>query len=322
MGMGCGDMTAIHSRMMNRRSVLALALCGALSCAAQGGIAPRSQRPAHPELLVSAAWLAGHLHDPHLVILCIAQNPAFYTEGHIPGARFLPLEELTAEQGNVLHGVPPIDSLRAAFENAGVSDDSRVVLYGERLGLLAARAFFTLDFLGQGNHAALLDGGLEAWKLEKLPLTTEVTAREKGKFTPKPAREVLVDLDAMRSLSREAASSSSLALLDARPPEEFSGARLSQDVSRGGHIPGAACLYWMNTLVSRENPVLKPVEELRHIFEAAGVKHGARVVTYCRTGVQSSMDYFVAKYLGYPVSMYPGSFFEWSRTDAPVEVRK
>ncbi len=93
-----------------------------------------------------------------------------------------------------------------------------------------------------------------------------------------------------------------------------------------GHIPGAACLYWMNLLESAANSVLKPEAELRRIFETLGAARnahtGARVVTYCRTGMQSSMDYFVAKYLGYEAAMYPASFYEWGRSDAPVLAEK
>ncbi|MFL6440137.1 MAG: rhodanese-like domain-containing protein [Terriglobales bacterium] len=46
---------------------------------------------------------------------------------------------------------------------------------------------------------------------------------------------------------------------------------------------------------------------------------GPQVITYCRTGMQSSLDYFVAKYLGYAARMYDGSFYEWSRSSHPVE---
>ena len=129
-------------------------------------------------------------------------------------------------------------------------------------------------------------------------------------------KEVVVDTAAVKKLSGLGSNS---ALLDSRPLEEFTGERLSEDVPKAGHIPGAMPLYWMENLVSRENPVLKPVEELRSIYQRAGVSPGGRVLTYCRTGMQSSFDYFVAKYLGYEANMYDASFFEWSREKLPVE---
>ena len=69
-------------------------------------------------------------------------------------------------------------------------------------------------------------------------------------------------------------------------------------------------------LVSKENPVLRPVAELRKLYEAAGATKDKTVVSYCRTGVQASHTYFVAKYLGYNVAMYDGSFLEWSNTES------
>jgi thiosulfate/3-mercaptopyruvate sulfurtransferase len=75
----------------------------------------------------------------------------------------------------------------------------------------------------------------------------------------------------------------------------------------------------MDMLVSRENPVLKPEAELRRMYAEAQAAPGRPLVTYCRTGMQSSFDYFVAKYLGYEPSMYDASFYEWSLKDLPAE---
>jgi thiosulfate/3-mercaptopyruvate sulfurtransferase len=65
--------------------------------------------------------------------------------------------------------------------------------------------------------------------------------------------------------------------------------------------------------------VLRPVDELRRMYQSTGAARGRPIVAYCRTGAQSSHAYFTAKYLGYDVTMYDGSFIEWSNaSDAPV----
>ena len=200
----------------------------------------------------------------------------------------------------------------------GLRNDAKIILYGERSGLLAARAYFTLDYLGLADRAALLDGGIERWRAEERAESVDVP-----KITPQSLKitihpEVLVSAKALEAALNELAKKNGAALIDARPHEEFTGERLSEDVSRAGHIPGASSLYWMNTLVSKENPVLRPTDELRNLYAQAGANN-ADVITYCRTGMQSSFDYFVAKYLGYKVSMYDGSFIEWSREGNVVE---
>ncbi len=279
---------------------------------AQTGSAPKLR----PEMLVTTAWLAEHLHDPDLVVLCIDSTPEFYAKGHIPGARQIKLSEIAVTRDGIPNELPPVEQLQRVFAAAGVSMNARVVLYGERLNLLAARAYFTLDYMGVAQRSSLLDGGIEKWKAEGRPLSTEVPAVKSAELTISLRPEVLVDTAALRALTKQ---KESFALIDARPAKEFSGKQLSEDVAKAGHIPGAKSLYWMDMLVSRENPVLKPEAELRRMYMELNATADRRLVTYCRTGMQSSFDYFVAKYLGYEPSMYDASFYEWSKKDLPAE---
>jgi thiosulfate/3-mercaptopyruvate sulfurtransferase len=273
--------------------------------------------PLRKEMLVSTDWLAAHLHDPDLVLLSVGVTPDFYNKGHIPEARQIRLGEIAVTRDGIPNELPPVEELRKVFTAGGVSNKSRVVLYGERLNLFAARAYFTLDYLGIAGRAALLDGGLDKWTAEHRPLSTE-TPRVKPtalKISLRPG--ILIDTAALRTLTEK--KRASVALVDARPTKEFTGEQLSEDVTKAGHIPGASSLFWMDMLVSRENPVLKPEAELRHMYEQAHAEPGQPLVTYCRTGMQAAFDYFVAKYLGYDPSMYDASFFEWSKKDLPAE---
>jgi thiosulfate/3-mercaptopyruvate sulfurtransferase len=311
---GGGKVIAVKERFrMFLRTIMPVALAllaGAPLRGQSGGAEPRLRK----EMLVSTEWLAERLHDPDLVILSVGATPEFYAKGHIPGARQVLLNEIAVTRDGIPNELPPAKELQAVFAAAGVSNSSRVVLYGERSNLLAARAYFTLDYLGVGERAALLDGGMEKWRAEQRPLSTEASPAEPGKLTIAPRPGILVDTPAMRSLAEQR-----VALIDARPIKEFSGEQLSEDVKKAGHIPGATSLYWMDTLVSRENPVLRPENELRRMYEQARAVAGQPLVTYCRTGMQSSFDYFVAKYLGYEPRMYDASFYEWSLKDLPAE---
>jgi len=270
-----------------------------------------------PEMLVTTGWLAENLNEPDVIVLCVNSTPEFYSKGHIPGARQIKLEDIAVTRDGIPNELPPVETLKHVFEAAGVSNSSRVVLYGERLNLFAARAYFTLDYLGVAARAALLDGGIEKWTAERRPLSTEIPQAKTTTLVVTPRPAILVDTKAMRELSQK--KPGSVALVDARPTKEFTGEQLSEDVAKAGHIPGAKGLYWMDMLVSRQNPVLKPEAELRRMYSAVNAKTDQPLVTYCRTGMQSSFDYFVAKYLGYDPSMYDASFFEWSEKDLPAE---
>ena len=293
-------------------AALFLALAG-LPLSARAGAAPKLR----PEMLVSTEWLAGHLQDKDLVVLCVGASPDFCAR-HIPGARQIGLEEIAVTRDGIPNELPPMDKLQKVFSNAGMSNSSHVVLYGERFNLMAARAYFTLDYLGIADHAALLDGGLEKWKAERRALSAETPIVKPAELKISPRPEILVDTAALESLTKK--TKGKLALIDARPTKEFTGEQLSEDVTQAGHIPGARSLYWMDMLVSRENPVLKPEAELRRMYAEMNARQDQPLITYCRTGMQSSFDYFIAKYLGYEPSMYDASFYEWSKKDLPAEI--
>lgn len=252
----------------------------------------------HPEMIVSAQWLSEHLNDPKVVVLHVGEKRSEFESGHIPGARFLALEDFIAGDEADL---PPVDKLKAAFEKVGVSNDSRVVIYTTSWYPMSGRAYYTLDYMGHGDHTALLDGGIEEWKLEKRPITKEETKIAVGNFTPHAHPEVQALLDEVKKISAE--PTKSVALVDSRPPKRYTD----------GHIAGAHPIYWQDTLVDAKNkPVFLPADKLKELFAARGIVPGEKLITYCEIGLQASHMYFVAKYLGYDAAMFDGSIHEWS----------
>lgn len=273
------------------------------------------------EMLVSTDWLAKHINDPKVFVIHVAADRKHYDDGHLPGARFLSSKEILTTRNGVANELPPVADLQKIFEQIGVGDAGRIVIYGENSGLLAARVYFTLDYLGHGDRAALLDGGIEKWKAGKLVVETQPVKTEPAKFTPRPRPQVIADLNAVRDLSWVSANvtDANVAIVDARPEEQYIG----NQTQRSGHIPGAASIYWLTHLVSRENPVMKPPSELSKLYEAAGLKAGQTAITYCNTGMQASHTYFTLKYLGYDAMMYDASFSEWSKAEGtPVATGK
>lgn len=261
-------------------------------------------------MLVSTDWLSQHLNDPKIVVLHVSGNRTAYDAGHIPGARFIAMSDLAITRDGIPNELPSTADLKKLFEAVGVSDDSRVVLYSDTSVLPATRAYFTFDYLGHGDQAALLDGGLEKWRSEGRTLTKDATAAAQGRFTPQPKPDLVVQMDAVKQMSSK--PSSPELLLDVRSAADFHG-------EKGSHIPGAVNAFWMDTQTSRDNQALKSDAELRKLYETLGVTPDKRVVTYCNTGMQASQSYFTLKYLGYDVRMYDGSMSEWNAKGGPVE---
>lgn len=265
-------------------------------------------------LIVSTDWLAKHLNDDSLVLLQVGEKEE-YLAGHIPGAQFISVTDISTPRGSGLTlELPSVAQLQAAFEKLGVTDKSRVVVYfGKDWVSPTARVFFTLDYLGLGDHASILDGGLPAWRAEGKPVTADLREPKPGHFSPQPNAKFVVDAAWVKASLNQPG----VMILDARTPKFYSGAEAGQ-MPRAGHIPSAKNIPF-SSLVEDSNK-FKSVEALRGLFDAAGVKQGDIVATYCHIGQQASLLYFAARYLGYEAHLYDGSFEDWShRPELPVE---
>jgi thiosulfate/3-mercaptopyruvate sulfurtransferase len=257
---------------------------------------------AHPEMLVSTEWLAAHLTDPKVVVLQAGgSDRGDYEKQHIPGARYLSSADFTTGHQGLMVELPSVEKLKQTFEDLGVSNDTRVVLYTTDWYPVAGRAFFTLDYLGHSN-TALLDGSLAKWKAEGRPMSTDVPQITKGSFTPRvnePARALLAD--AKTATTPQAP----VLLVDSRPLKRY----------KDGHLAGADHIFWEETVQNSQKPVFLQPEELQMLFASRGLAPGTKLITYCEVGLQASHMYFVAKYLGYDVSMFDGSFYQWNELE-------
>ncbi len=266
-------------------------------------------------LIVSTGWVAERLSSENLVLLHVG-NRAEYDATHIPGARYISLSMIGVRDENGLFlQMPPVAQLDSVFESLGVSDDSRIVVYfGKDWATPTARVFLTLDYLGLGSRASILDGGMPAWTAEGRPVTAEIPTPKRGALTPQPRQDVVAHADWLAANLEK----TSVAVIDARTSNFYSGARGGHGMPRAGHIAGAQSIPFP-TVLDDETLKFKNVDTLREMFRAAGAEPGDTVVTYCHIGQQASLVYLTARSLGYAARMYDGSFQEWSnREDLPV----
>ncbi len=269
-------------------------------------------------LLVSPEWLAAHRADPGLVILHVSMDKADYEREHVSGARWLDPHTLI-RNGPPGTELPSAETIDSVLEKLGVTDQSRIVYYGDTW--MAPRVFLALDYAGLGNRVALLDGGLPAYRAAKGLVTNETPTWTRGSVTVKAHPEIVVT----EGWLAEHLKDSGLALTDGRSPGEYAGSDLSERLPRSGHIPGAVNLPWEQTFTDGPAALngvpsrLKSRAELRKLFENAGFRDGKQLVTYCTIGLRASHLYFIARYLGLQPRIYDGSMSEWSRkTELPI----
>lgn len=262
----------------------------------------------HAEMLVSTKWLADHLNDSNVVVLHIADSHADYKRGHISHARYLAMNKLVDDKGQLNAELPPVEELQKTFSELGIGDKTQIVLYATNWFPNAARAYYTLDYLGHGDKTSLLDGGIEQWLAEDRPVSAEVPSFAAATFTPHVRENVRALFDEVKGVVDSKPGEEQEQIVDARPNRRYTS----------GHLGGSTNVYWQDTLVSPENPVFQSPEKLRALYASRGIVPGKKIVTYCEVGLQASHGYFLAKYLGYDAAMYDGSYQEWSAKNLPV----
>ncbi|HVS31275.1 MAG TPA: sulfurtransferase [Thermoanaerobaculia bacterium] len=270
---------------------------------------PLGAQTLRDDMVVSTEWLSGNLEN--VTLIEIGDRDSF-DSAHLPGAQLIERDNLVVRRGSIPNELPPVAALEALFSRVGAGNGGRIVLYS-RDPILAARAWFTLDYLGHAARASILDGGFAKWAGEGRETTTELTLVEPVMFHGRPNLTAVVPFKTMKSLVRwRQELASNLVMIDSRSPNQFRGVEAGPDVSRPGHIPGAVSVPWDENFTAGAVQRLLPERELRELYAESGVSHKSTNVAYCRTGMQAAVTYFVLRYLGYGGMLYDGSFVEWS----------
>ncbi|MCG7309495.1 sulfurtransferase [Brachybacterium sp. ACRRE] len=275
--------------------------------------APELQEYAHPEKLVTTAWLADHLGEDGLVVVESDEDVLLYDTGHIPGA--VKIDWHLDLNDPVTRDYVDGEGFAALMSRAGITSDTTVVVYGDKSNWWAAYALWVFELFGHAD-VRLLDGGRALWQSEGRELTREV---------PQPAATEYPVLErhdeASRAFRDDVLAFLGGQLVDVRSPQEYTGERLhmpdfpQEGAVRGGHIPGASSVPWAKA--AREDGRFKPRAELESVYlQEQGLDPAAPVIAYCRIGERSSHSWFALKYLlGFAdVKNYDGSWTEWGNS--------
>lgn len=263
------------------------------------------------DLLVSSQALSDRLDDPDLVVVDASwhmpstgrDGKSEYLAGHIPGARFLDIDEVAGhDQDGPPHMLPGAARFGAAMEKIGIGRGDRIVVYDNSPLRTAARGWFMLRHFG-ADRVAILDGGLEQWTREGRPLETGEAKPRHARFEAVARKSEVVGLgDILAGVGP---------LVDARGKGRFEGSEADPRPGiAAGHIPGARNIPYAS--LYNADGTFKSEAEIRRIFAEAGVDPNAPFTATCGSGVTANSLIFAARRLGNrETRLYDGSWSEY-----------
>jgi thiosulfate/3-mercaptopyruvate sulfurtransferase len=267
-----------------------------------------------PRTLVSTAWLARHLEDPDLRVIDASwylpdagrDARAEYAAAHIPGARFVDIDEVSDARSDLPHMVPPPEKFVSRMRGLGIGDGHQVVIYDGAGLFSAARLWWLFRYMGKSD-VAVLDGGLPKWLEEGRPVED----------VPPVVRDRHITVTRQNHLVRDVTQVAqdvklgSRQIVDARSPGRFRGEEEEPRTGlRRGHIPGSRNVHYRDLLSA--DGTMKPPAELRDVFREAGVDLSRPVVTTCGSGVTAAILSLALDRLGHADhALYDGSWSEW-----------
>jgi len=261
--------------------------------------------------LVSTEWLAANLGQPDLVAVDSSlfmpssgrDARAEFLAAHIPGARFLDVEELSDKSNPAPHMLPSAEEFGQAMAALGVNRDDRIIVYDNSPIRTAARGWFMVRHFG-AERVAILNGGLQKWSAEGRPTESGEPVSRPARFEAAERAGEVVSQDAIRG-------GLGTALIDARGKARFEGSE--PDPRPGvsaGHIPGARNLPF--AALYQDDGTFRSRDEIAQTFAVAGADPHAPFVATCGSGVTANSLIFAAHLLGNRATrLYDGSWSEW-----------
>jgi thiosulfate/3-mercaptopyruvate sulfurtransferase len=267
-----------------------------------------------PKTLVSTAWLAAHRSDPDLRVIDASwylpdagrDAKAEYKAAHILGARFFDIDEITDSRSNLPHMAPPPEKFVSRMRAMGIGDGHQVVVYDGSGLFSAARVWWTFRLMGK-TDVAVLDGGFPKWQAEGREVEDMPPVLRDRHITVSRQHALVKDVTQVA----HAAKLGEAEIIDARSAARFKGeAPEPRPGLRAGHIPGSKNVPYASLL----NPdgTMKPVADLRAVFEAAGVNLSKPAITSCGSGVTAAVLSLALERMGHKNhALYDGSWAEW-----------
>ena len=255
---------------------------------------------------VSVSWLKDNLSS---VILVDARTADEYKKSHIPGAINATWQEfanVTGKPGQPDWGtLLPKDKLVEKIGSIGIDGKKAVIVYADPSGWGEdGRIVWMLRMAGVAD-SKMLDGGWKVWKDAK-----NETSDDTPTITPVNFSITAMDENLNAGTEWVAENLTKVKVVDSRSEKEYGGAA-DYGEARGGHLPGAINIPFGSTFNS--DGTVKSTDELKALFEKAGLKPGDEIVTYCTKGIRSAHMSLLLRMAGFEKTRnYDASFYSWA----------
>lgn len=270
--------------------------------------------------IVNVDWLLENMKNPSVRIVdCRFElgkpgNGLYsYLKDHISGAYYFDLEkDLSSriQEHGGRHPMPDLDRIIDKLSTAGIDRDTKVVAYDDQGGVMAARFWWLLKYLGH-DQVYILDGGYKKWVRNNYPVNDDIPSVPRKEFQAQIRHELLSDVDEVKQV----VETKNGYLLDARAEDRFAGENETID-KKAGHIPGALHYFWKDCM--NDDDEWKSIDELKDRFKQFNQED--QIIVYCGSGVTACPNFVTLDELGFKnVKLYMGSWSDWiSYEDNPI----
>lgn len=263
---------------------------------------------ASAQQLISVADLSKQLKNDDYVLVSAEMEPV-YSKVHITNSVNVPYKAFFKE-GDVEGLLVADDEIKKTFGANGISEGKTIVVYDEGTMKYASRVAWILKYMG-APKVYVLDGGMNAWKAGRKPVTKNPTIVKATTFNGTPNKAMIATMDDVKA----ALSNPKAIVVDARETGEYKGVENKST----GHLKGAVNVD--HNTIQDDKSLMKSADELAKIFAAAGVTKDKAVILYCSTGVRTAKEYIaLTEILKYPnVKVYDGGYNEWKAKGGAIE---